>query len=146
MCMSSSVDCVFRCTHNEVAKSVSLFIMPVYLFICPHETAWFPLGGFSWSFMCRVFTEIFWHILLLMKIIHQWHTLYVKANVHLWNITAVGLCDWDRLCCLWGMSWGQRNSWLEYNNWKWLIPNLPLDLISIFVRCYLWSVINLLLR
>jgi len=138
MCMSSSVECVFRSTHNEDAKSVSLFIMPVCPFICQHETAWFPLDGFSWSFMFRGFTNIFWHILLLMKIIHQWQTLYVKANVHLWNLTAVGLCDWDRLCCLWGMSWGQRNSWSEYNNWKWLILNLPLYLISIFIRRYLW--------
>ena len=120
--------------------NVGLLFMPAYPFICPHESAWFPLDGFfevSYvGFLLQLFYT-FWF----------WWKLYTSGrHFALWNLTAVGLCDWDRLCCLWGMSWGQRNGWSECNNWEWLIPNLPLYLVLIFIKCHLWLIINLWLR
>jgi hypothetical protein len=47
---------------------------------------------------------------------------FVRYEVKPWLIFIM-----ETNCYLWGMSWGQRNSWwLKYNIWAWPIVNLPI--------------------
>jgi hypothetical protein len=77
--------------------------------VCPHVTARFPPGEFSWNFMVGTF---YWNLPTQSQF--GWNRRKAasasrQTYLHLWYLAVICLCQWDSLCSLWSTSWHRRS-------------------------------------
>ena len=65
----------------ELHTSTISFVTCVCLSVCPHGTAWLPLGRFSWNFKCEYFLKLCWENSSFIKIWQYTKTLYTFLTI-----------------------------------------------------------------
>ena len=76
--------------------------------VCPHVTARFPPGEFSWNFMVGTF---YWNLPTQSQF--GWNRRKQRAHhakrTCIYDISLWFACQWDSLCSLWSTSWHRRS-------------------------------------